>query len=472
MRRVAAGASARKTAAGTAVLSVLATGALLGLVAAQDARAESAAPGGGSSYSYGFAEDARTLQGASSTGDAPPLEQGAVYRASLEKDATLIYRVDLDAGTQAYASAVAVPPTGTEIMFQDGIKVALQDQDGNNCSSTDTGFGSARFSRPIAAYASRRLDGKDGDPCQGAGSYFFVVERKGEDGSSADPWDVEIRLTPEPKLAEAGPTTAPSVWPSASPDAPAGGPRERQGGSGFHTAPGLEQGEWSDKIEPGESRFYRVPVDWGRQLFVSANLGSSPGDGYVSDALKATLYSPALGLVGSMDSLYYSGKQQTIAFEPLPPVAYENRFSSDTETSAMRFAGWYYLRVTLNPEVGEKFGDHPYGLTLKVDLEGKAEAGPRYAGDAGIFKVTEDDLRAAAEGQSGPQAAERGSAMRVLAVGGIGTGTVLLTGLGVWTLMGRRRAGGVPAGVPAVGEATVGDAATPTRPYGAGDRSP
>ncbi|MFV2121925.1 hypothetical protein ACE14D_27280, partial [Streptomyces sp. Act-28] len=349
---------------------------------------------------YAFAEDARTVEGASTTSDAPRLAAGAVYRDVLPRDGRLVYRVDLDDVGHAYVSAVAVPPPGARLSFQDGLRISLQDRDGSDCGGTATRFGAAEFARPIVAYADRTLE-PGRSLCRGAGAYYVVVERDGRRTSSGEPWGLELRHLLEPGLRSPGPTGAPGDWSGASPRPPAGGPRERAGGTGFSDAPGLAEGEWTDRVEPGGSRFYRVPVDWGQRLFVSADLGSSTGDGFVGSALAVALYNPALGLVDSEDSLSYDGRQKSAALDPLPPVAYENRFSSDSETSGLRFAGWYYLRVSLNPKVGERFGAKPYGLTLRVDVEGEAEAAPPYTGPAGVFAVTEDDRRAAADGESG-----------------------------------------------------------------------
>ncbi|WP_236241687.1 hypothetical protein [Streptomyces sp. CC228A] len=379
------------------------------------------------------------MRGAATTGDAPRLDEGTVYRDSLAKSGKRIYRVDLDAASHAYVSAVAVPRTGGKVAFTDAVTVSLQDENARDCNSSRSSFGSADFPRPLAVYAHRTL-GPDTSTCRQAGSYYVVVERQTQETSSADDWDLELRFTTEPTLKEGGPAAAPSTWPSASPGVPSGGPRERRGGSGVSDAPGLSDGEWADRIEPGQSRFYRIPVDWGQQLFLSAHLSSSTGDGFVSDAVSLSLYNPALGLVDSVNAAAYDGKQKTYAFDPLPPVAYGNRFSSDSAARHMRFAGWYYVRVALNPSVGEKFGKKPYGLTLRVQVEGEAGPEPGYAGPAGIFTVTEDDQRAAAEGRSGASAEQSGGTMRLVAVAGIATGTALLAGLGIWTLAARRRA--------------------------------
>ncbi len=450
--RPAATARARRTRGGRASRAGVAAAVAGAAVLASGAPAP-AAPAAGGPPPYAFAEDALAVRGASTTSDAPRLTAGAVHRDTLPRDGRLIYRVDLEATAHAYVSAVAVPPPGARTSFQDGLEISLQNRDGSDCGSGTARFGAAEFPRPIAAYADR-TPVPDRSLCREAGSYYVVVEREGGESSSGEPWGLELRHVLEPGLKKAGPTAPPGNWPSASPEPPAGGPRERAGGAGFSDAPGLAEGEWTDRIRPGESRFYRIPVDWGQQLFVSADLGSSTGGGFVGGALPVSLYNPALGLVAGEDSLSYDGRQKSVAFDPLPPVAYENRFGSDGETGALRFAGWYYLRVSLNPKVGEEFGDKPYGLTLRVNVEGKAGTPPPYAGPAGIFSVTEDDRRAAADGEAGARAGDAG-AMELVAAAGIGTGTVLLLGLGLWTALARRRpdaaaSGAVPAGGPAL----------------------
>ncbi|MET9478850.1 hypothetical protein [Streptomyces sp. NPDC006638] len=390
---------------------------------------------------YAFQPGARPVTGAATTSDARPLDAGVTYRDSIGPGDRLTYRVDLDATTNAYVSAVAVPPATAKVAYGDKIKVSLQNRQGNDCSSNDAQFGAAaQFPRPLAAYAYRMIE-KGAYSCQEAGPYFVVVERVSDEGSTTTPWDLEIRHVREPAVkAPGGPTAAPSVWPSASPVPATEGPRERAGGAGFYDAKGLTRGEWTAEIEPGASLFFRVPVDWGQQLFVSADLGSSSGQGFVSGALAMSLYNPARGLVGSSGSVSYDGRQKTTALDPLPPVAYENRFGSRTGDKEMRFAGWYYLRVSLNPEVGRTFGAKAYGLTLRVNIEGTAKNGPAYAGPAGDFTVDEGKLDEASSGRGEPEAAADSATMALVAAAGIGTGTLLVLWLGAWTLLARRRA--------------------------------
>lgn len=394
---------------------------------------------------YTFDSGAKEIAGAAQTSDAPAIEADGVYRDSIKGGEKRYYRMNLDAKTNVYVSAVAVPRLKTKVKSSDNIKVSIQDGNAGDCSSDKADFGMSEFPRPIANNALRSI-GKDRNRCQEAGPYYVVVERESDAASSPEPWELEINSVTEPGLkpGSTGPSEAPENWPSQSPAPVGGGPEQRAGGTGFFDAPGLESGEWKTRIEAGQSLFYKVPVDWGQQLFVAAELGSSAKSyddyRYVPSALDVEVFNPARGLVEDASVSSYTGKQVTTAIDPMPPVAYENRTASSDHVSEARFAGWYYLRVALSPEVKQKFAADSLGLNLRINVTGKAKKGPGYDGDPGIFAVTSDDKEAAASGQSAAEQSDDNTTMKLVAAGGIGVGTVLVLGLGVWTLLGRRRA--------------------------------
>lgn len=440
--------------------AVLAAAAAMCAVAALPGQAY----GAGEAAAYAFDPQAKTVSGADVSTDATTLTTGSVYRSSIKYGQKLYYRLDLKATTNAYVSAVVVPKGGGKVDYGDGIAISIRDKSDLQCSSESARFGAAEYLRPIAAYAYRNAD-KDSSSCQGAGVYNVLIERESEETSGRGEWELEIRYDSEPELAKGGttPTEAPEDWPSASPEPPAAvADNRRHGGSSYYDATSLQTGEWKDEVEPGQTLFYRVPVDWGQQIFATAALGNSTvpdADEYVSGALALALDNPAHGHVGNASPMAYSGKPASVSLDPVPPVAYENRFASDTGVSAMRFAGWYYLSVTLSPEVAKAYGSKPFPLTLTVKVDGKAAATP-YRGDAGIFGVSQGDKDMARSGQSGAQAAEsKSSNMKLLGAAGIGAGAVLVLGLGGWMLLARR--GRASAGAPA-GSADGGQ----QHPYG------
>ncbi|MEV7194983.1 hypothetical protein AB0N81_24720 [Streptomyces sp. NPDC093510] len=422
---------------------------------------------------YAFAEGAETVDGAPSNVEGHRLSAGKTYKSSLPRVGQRFYRLELRAEESAYVSGTAVPKPESKVSYADGLEVSVQDADGNNCSPLEAEkarFGSSESPRPITATAARRV-GPDEKSCTGAGTYYVVVERTRASSPALEDWDLELHVASEPALRAESPTVPPESWNSAAPVLPSGERKQREGGSSFNKARGLENGVWGADIVPGETLFYRVPVDWGQQLSVAAELGSSGGGvggaggsggagrgtargtGYVSSALVMSLANPVRAQVDDVDSAY-DGKQKSTLLEPLPPVAYENRFALTDEIAAMRFAGWYYLSVHLSRDVAEKFGDAQLELTLRVDVDGSPRQGPSYAGTpepAENFGVTERDTEAAKRGDTaagGGGASSGGDddeLMVVVAAGGIGSGVVLLGILGLWTLIARRRAGDAAA---------------------------
>ncbi|MFZ4245634.1 hypothetical protein ACOZDF_09945 [Streptomyces griseoincarnatus] len=393
--------------------------------------------------SYAFTEDARRIEGAGSTADAVELEPGRTYRSTLPPDAKVFFRLELDDTETVYASATAVPPPETGVAVADGVKVTVEDADGRSCDGDTAIFGAPGSPHPVAAWAMREISPRR-SLCAEAGTYYVTVERASPDarGASPDSWELELHTVSEPGTKTPDGTAAPGAWDSATPAPVQGTAQRRSGGAGFAQAAPLGEGVWRDDIRPGQTLFYRVPVDWGRQLHATAELGSSGTDAsrYVASALTLDVYNPVRGHVEDL-SVGYNGGQKSKALKPLPPVAYENRYASGQQVSAVRFAGAYYLVAHLSPEVAEDYGDGPVPLTLRVRLGGAARNGPDYAGGtvpADVFTVDGGAISGGAGG-AGDE-----TLYRVLAAGGIGTGSALVVGLGVWTVVARRRGAALP----------------------------
>ncbi|WP_308298790.1 hypothetical protein [Streptomyces sp. GESEQ-35] len=390
---------------------------------------------------YSFDEDARSVDGATGTTGADRLDVGTTYRSSLPQDGKLYYRLELDATSNVYVSVTAVPRAGTTVAPTDNLRVTLRDANSRPCSYETVGFGS-RSPHPIAAWGARETHAT-GSSCQGTGTYYLLVERADRSDSSPGAWDLELAPVSEPRLRQTAETEAPEDWNSASPTPLLSEAEHREGGGGFTRATTLGQGVWRDDLRPGQTVFYKVPVDWGQQLYATAELGSSSGDGgLVAVALDMSLYNPVRARVDDV-SVSYNGSQKSGTLDPLPPAAYANRYDHSDQVNGMRFAGSYYLVLHLAEQVGERFGDGPFELTLRTRVSGAAEAGPGYAGSAqppNLFELTAQDREATNEGGS-DRSGSGDATMAVVAVGGIGAGTVLLAVLGVWTLVARRRVG-------------------------------
>ncbi|MFD7628612.1 hypothetical protein ACFV7Q_21680 [Streptomyces sp. NPDC059851] len=396
---------------------------------------------------YRPAQDAQKVEGAANTADAPQVQPGKVYTDTMAPGERY-YRLNLDDRSSVYVSAVLQPSPGTKIGSSgDGIEVSVMTTGGQECQGSRgrAAFGYGGGARPIGAAGLRAL--KEDADCQQAGVYYVKVVREAAKGSDQAAWPMELKVSREPGLKTgSAPVPAPSSWPSAPPVAPGSEAVPREGGTGFNDARGLGAGVWRDGLRPGQTRFYRVPVDWGQQLTVSAELaGAKRTKEYASAStgLMVSVYAPYRGLLADKD-VSYNGKQASLSLPPTAPVAYENRFASDDAVRSAGTAGWYYVAVTLGEKVAEFTEDAtPVPLTLRLNVENKAVPAPPYAespAKAG-FAVEEDDRAAARDGLTEPEAlaaADRRRTMGVVAVGGFGTGTVLLLVLGGWVLLARR----------------------------------
>ncbi|MER5431037.1 hypothetical protein [Streptomyces sp. NPDC002588] len=392
---------------------------------------------------YAFADDVQDAQAAKSTAGADSLRSGATYRSTLPAGEKAYYRLTLDGKSTTYVSVTAVPGSGATPAVADGISVSIQDANSATCSSDSATVGAALSPQPVTALAAREIRPGMG-LCQDPGTYYVVVERldTGTGEGSADPWTLELAPVSEPALAKAAATTGPGAWNSATPAPPAGEPVSRPGGAGFSRAVAVQPGVWRDEAVPGETVFYKVPVGWGQQLYAEAEVSSAaagrdPGTAYVVDALELTLYNPVRAKVEAR-GIGYAGTQKSASLDPVPPVRYGNRYAPTDPVSSLRFAGSYYLVVHLASGIGEQFGDGPYEVTLRVRLDGTAEAGPGYLGQS----VPHGAIATGTLGDDGDGTGVAGGAdpvMTAVAVGGIGTGSALLLFLGVWTLTARRR---------------------------------
>ncbi|WP_046256532.1 hypothetical protein [Streptomyces sp. WM6386] len=391
------------------------------------------------SPSYGFAPDVRSVTGAATTSDAESLDIGETYRSTLPASGELYYRLVLDATSDTYVSVTAVPRAGTTVSTGGGIRVYLQDADSRSCSFESAYFGTSRSPRPIVAWGAREAF-TNRALCKGGGLYYVRVERI--DGTDVSPgeWDLELSAVSESPLDQAEATSPPQSWNSTPPQPPTDQAVRRPGGAGFDEAVPVKQGVWSADVAPGQTLFYKVPVDWGQQLHVTAELGSTTRGRYVGSALITSLYNPARMPVDDV-AIGYNGTQKTDSLNPLPPIDYSNRYDSSRQVRAMRFAGSYYLALHLSSAMAEKYGDKPFGVTLRVRVDGTTETAPAYAAPSdprSLFEVSAQDREAAAEGGG----AGGDAVMKVVAVAGIGGGSLVLAVLGTWTVIARRRTAG------------------------------
>nr|WSX78117.1 hypothetical protein OH826_32290 [Streptomyces sp. NBC_00899] len=429
----------------TAVTALLALTALQG-VQGSSAAADTGTPTTGPGAPATWQPQGRPLAGAATTADAPAMQPGVTYRDTIKVGETRIYGITLDDKSSAYASAFALPPSGGRVAYGDGIELKLESADGTDCDSADAHFQDDGAVRPVGSAVARlmRVD----TSCQEANQYTLSVHRTSDGASDPAPWPLELRYVLEPPLksgAAAG--HAPDGLGTASPTPlTVGTPQQATGGTSFETAAAVKTGIWKDKVLPGETRFYKVPVDWGQQATVFSDFSSAQvtdSGAYVGSGVRLAAYSPVRELIDDQEHSY-EGTPASV-HEQLAPVSYANRAADDTDVARVRYAGWYYFAVTVHPDVAKAVSG-PVPVTLRVNVTGTAQPAPAYAGDpkgAGIG-VDAHDVSAANGTPQSAGSSSGNSAKRFLGFAALGAGTVLVLALAVWVLTARRRVATVP----------------------------
>ncbi len=386
---------------------------------------------------YGYDPKAQTVTGSSSMLSGPELTEGDPYRSTLAGSDPVYFRVALDARSNAYVSAVAVPESGGELTALHSLQVSIMDAEGASCDRQSQGFANG-FAQPLAVSAIRTIEAADGETeakCQEAGTYYVAISRSSR-GADAAPWQLDLRVDVEAPLKKAGAGGPSDAAPDTKPAKPTGAPASVEGGTGFALAAPVPSGTATSGISAGQSRFYRVPVGWGQRLTVAAELAASRKGSYVASALSVSVYNPARMHADTAVS-GYRGEAATADVEDLPAVAYKNRSARQRTDAAMRFPGWYYVKVTASPELATTWGKDPLKLTVRLTVDGTARNQPAYAGDPGIFHLPGANPSPTPKAPSAAEDTGNGG-MKPLAIGAFGTGTLLLAVAGARVARARR----------------------------------
>ncbi|MDJ1131640.1 hypothetical protein [Streptomyces iconiensis] len=400
---------------------------------------------------YEVSDEAKKVKGTSSSADAPRIGTGLISD-TIKPGEEKFYSVILDAKSSAHVTGTAVPTPGSKVSFKDGIEVSLQSTSGTDCGSEKVSA-TGETAYPMTALASRLVGPDSDEDCLAKGPYLVHVKRDPAPGSDPGAWPLELSYMKEPGLKGSIPAPRPGTDEETDennkrPAPPTGKAKQARGGTGFNDARAVGNGVWKDRLRPGETRYYRVPVDWGQRLFAGVEVPNSPqkelsmfiGQGFrmnVFNTARASLYRESFksynGDGGKFDR--YTN-----------PVRYENRFAGDA--SQTRFGGWYYVAVTANSELAKAF---PKGmpLTLRIAVKGEPKGAPEYDGDAAAagIGVGDEDREVAEKGQTAAEASDSAN-MKTFGYAGIGAGAALIAVLAAWLLLARRRAARATAGAP------------------------
>ena len=229
------------------------------------------------------------------------------------------------------------------------------------------------------------------------------------------------------------------------------------GGSGFSNAPAIGPGSWSDTIAFGDTALYRVPLEPGQTLKVTASLPGEKGrlplelaDGYIA---KLKLLSPAHAQLVEVREPH-NGSPAVHLSAASPQVRVRNDelllpgyqyYQPDASTASV--AGDYYVAVELQP-VSKGLAGVVVPLQLNLAVDGAASGQPVFAstGSSSASPSTPPIPPDSTAGPSTPPADPGSTATPGLLL--VGAGLIVLLGVagaGAAFVLRRRRRSNRPA---------------------------
>ncbi|MGI3779786.1 MAG: vWA domain-containing protein, partial [Janthinobacterium lividum] len=325
------------------------------------------------------------VSGTADPAGAPAVAPGQ-YRDTYDASGTpRYYTIPRTPGSvvTAWLSSV-VRPYGT--VNADTFAMKLETLQGELCSSTGA-FTQAVKSATVYSVAVRSDHSESPQQapatCSTDAQLRLEVSRTTPGGSDASA-PVELGVTEQPPVTNRADLPAPVAGYTGK------GFRLRDqtakatpvvGGSGFSNAPAVAAGAWSDSIAFGDTTLYRVPLDYGQTLKVTASLPGDKGklplslsDGYI---VRLKLLTPAHAQLVSVTEphngetavhLSAASPQVRVRNDELPlPVTQD--YQPDASTASV--AGDYYVVVELQPVIG-----HLTGVVVPLQLDVAVDGTP------------------------------------------------------------------------------------------------
>lgn len=322
-------------------------------------------------------------------GDAPLLTPGQ-YLDSFpgEKDAgaTKYYRIAVKAGVTPWISATAIGVAGLKSASLD-INVELVDVRGQTCLpngwNADYDSGNESDAPPVSNAVLNGVPYGDDSWyswCEDLDEIYVKISRGGTHAANQK-LPVEITFREEPAGNVTG-LPAAATKPTDVPLPIAKGTGVAVAGAAdFNSAPVLAPGVYSDSLVSQESRFYKVPVQWGQFLAVRVD-GQVVGTGRDTARARVDLYSPMrkhLNAVAIQDMTGTMGATESrlIGTSTKYPARYLNRLGS-SNARAFSLDGYYYVRVSLGKTIALTPKSISVPIRMTIGLAGKVEPGPTY----------------------------------------------------------------------------------------------
>ena len=141
---------------------------------------------------------------------------------------------------------------------------------------------------------------------------------------------------------------------------------EIAGGTSFNDAVEIGEDTYSDKIVPGEYRFYKIPVTWGQRPVLNMKVKESVTND--ADSVKIKIFDPTRIETATRDFSFYDKEEES---GPVSPAQFTMHGGDNPHQ------GYYFLHVGMGAKSeGEATGvEQPYEFAVMLDGE-PVDGGP------------------------------------------------------------------------------------------------
>ncbi|WP_293819942.1 VWA domain-containing protein [uncultured Corynebacterium sp.] len=284
------------------------------------------------------------------------------------------FSISVPEGKQAQVTANLVP-----VGFEGGDHIYYNvDVEYKNDSCSDKGSGhysGSNWPGPPEAETVIIDPEEDCDPTE----YRVKLNHTGTEINHDLPVEIMIGFAPDVDGADAGPENDREIPKGKDKDKvklPSTSPKPTPGGTSYNNATEISPGTVSDTLVPGETKFYRMNVDWGQRPIAEVEFDKKNTD----DSRNGDIYVASPRRIVTSDETTQTLDKDvptTARAVGTPYVFYRNREGSISQGEAAD-AGQWYVMVTLEgyDDNGKQAKDIEFRLSTAV--EGNKVDGPEW----------------------------------------------------------------------------------------------